>query len=124
RLIEQFPLAFDRKHFCSHFTQYSRLISGTGSDLQNFLTWLQIEQLSLKRDCIRLRNGLSGANRKGGIFIREMKKGLLHIYMSGHFHYRFKDSPVGDSFFLELIHQTAPHSLMSIRIFHWSCKIG
>src|SRR5690554_161835 len=114
--FKQFVLSFDAVHLSTHQTKYSRLITRSGADFENFIFFFEFEKLGLKSNGIRLRNGLSCTYGKGLVLISEIFKSGIHKQVSGDFFNSFQYFSVCNSFFLQDFNQLISKSFMFWRI--------
>ncbi|KOH43161.1 hypothetical protein NC99_39850 [Sunxiuqinia dokdonensis] len=89
------------------------MIAASGAHFQHLFVGLNVEQLGLKCNSKRLRDGLPGANRESLIFVRKLNETAVHKQMPGNFGDGVQNPRVSYTFNANTLDKPFTHALMS-----------
>lgn len=107
-------------HFGSHFRKHTSLVSGTRTDLEDFVFWFYTQELRLKCNRIGLRDRLFAADRKGHIAIGPFFKSAVQKTMTWDRFHGLQYALVADAFTAQRLNELATQSFVPVCIlFQW-----
>ena len=112
----QFLLTLNGINIGTHFNQNTGLISRSGTDLEYFISFVYLQQLSLVGNSIGLRDGLFLTYRKSNILIGLVPESFIKKEMPRHFAYGFQDAFIFYTFFLQQLNQPLSGATLTVVI--------
>jgi hypothetical protein len=101
-------MPFYRVQAYTHFHQHCALVSATGTDFQDPLAGLGVEELGLESNSERLRNGLATGYRKRLVLVGVFEEGRVQKNMPRDSFYSIQHTFIDYPFFPKFLHQFSP----------------
>ena len=103
--------------FDAHFSQYARLVTGSGPHFEYSVFWPDLEYFSLESNRIRLRNRLFISNWEWHVTVCPFFESAVQKQVPGDVFHGLQYMLIGNTFLAQGLNKLAPEALVSVAVF-------